>query len=67
MSFEIPYPDIFVQLSGTDGNAYALIGAVRRALQEAGHGDEVREFIVEATAGDYMDLLATCMRWVDCG
>jgi hypothetical protein len=66
-SFEIRYPDIFVQLSGTDGNAYAILGAVNRALREAGHGDKVEQFMAEATAGDYYHLLATAMRWVDCG
>jgi hypothetical protein len=44
-----------VQLSGTDGNAYSILGAVNRAL------------VSEATAGDYYHLLATAMRWVDCG
>ncbi|HEX6758529.1 MAG TPA: hypothetical protein VF086_08980 [Propionibacteriaceae bacterium] len=55
-----------VVLTGTDGNAYAIIGRVRRALHEAGVSDvEVEEFTAEATSGDYDHPLRTCMRWVD--
>ena len=31
----IKYPEIEVQLDGTDGNAFALIGKVQKALKEA--------------------------------
>jgi hypothetical protein len=61
---EIRHPDIEVQLTGRDGNAFAVLGAVRKALVEAGHQDEVDEFFAEATSGDYDHLLGTCMRWV---
>ena len=29
------YPDIEVQLSGTDGNAFSILGKVRTALKKA--------------------------------
>jgi hypothetical protein len=59
------YPDIVVQLIGTDGNAYALLGKVNRALRQAGIADEERQaFLQEATAGDYNNLLAVIMTWV---
>ncbi len=61
----IKHPDVKVQLTGQDGNAFAVLGAVGRALRTAGHGDEVDEFMAEATSGDYGHLLATAMRWVD--
>lgn len=61
---EVKYPDVEVQLSGEDGNAFAILGTVSRALKRAGHGDAVSEFMDEATAGDYDELLQTCMRWV---
>ncbi len=61
---QIRHPEITVQLTGTDGNAYAVLGAVQKALRRAGHGDEVAAFLAEATSGDYHHLLATCMRWV---
>jgi len=61
---EIRHPEITVRLTGIDGNAYAILGAVRTALRTAGHADEVAVFLAEATSGDHAHLLATCMRWV---
>jgi hypothetical protein len=61
---DIRHPDVVVQLTGEDGNAYAILGTVQRALRQAGHGDEAAEFFAEATSGDYNHLLRTCMRWV---
>jgi hypothetical protein len=61
---DIRYPDVVVQLTGEDGNAFAILGTVQRALRQAGHGDDVAEFFTEATSGDYDHLLRTCMRWV---
>ena len=55
-----------VELTGHDGNAFAVLGRVRNALRSAGASEaEVSAFHSEATAGDYDNLLATCMRWVD--
>jgi hypothetical protein len=60
------YPQVQVQLTGTDGNAFAVLGTVRRALRRAGlPTQEIDQFIAEATSGSYDDLLATCLRWVD--
>lgn len=60
------YPGIEVQLSGEDGNAFAILGHVRRELRRGGvPAVEVAEFTKEATAGDYDHLLQTCMRWVE--
>lgn len=60
------YPNIEVQLSGEDGNAMMILGAVRRELRRNGvPAAEIQEFTNEATSGDYDHLLATCMRWVD--
>jgi hypothetical protein len=61
---DIRHPDVEVQLTGEDGNAFAVLGAVRKALVDAGHQDEVEAFFAEATSGDYDHLLGTCMRWV---
>lgn len=61
----VRHPDVEVELVGTDGNAFAVLGKVSKALTRAGYGDEVEAFTAEATAGDYDDLLATAMRWVD--
>lgn len=60
------YPHVKVKLSGRDGNSFAILGRVSRALAEAGVGKTEREaFATEATSGDYDRLLQTCMRWVD--
>tara|TARA_R110000824_G_scaffold249545_1_gene438476 strand:+ start:685 stop:951 length:267 start_codon:yes stop_codon:yes gene_type:complete len=59
------YP-VIVQLTGTDGNAFALMGRVDRALRKAGADAAEREsFMTEAMAGDYDNLLRVCMAWVD--
>ena len=60
------YPDVFVQLTGEDGNAFAILGRVRRALKKAGVDKaEIKQFTDEATRGDYSHLLATVMDTVD--
>jgi len=62
----VKYPGIRVQLTGNDGNAFALIGKVRRALLRGGVGGrQISEFMAEATNGNYDNLLQTCMRWVE--
>ncbi len=63
---EPKYPEITVQLTGEDGNAFFIIGAMRRALRENGVPPvEINQFMQEAKSGDYNDLLQTCMRWVN--
>lgn len=60
------YPNIHVQLSGRDGNAFLILGTVIRALKK--HGvprEEVVKFEQEATNGNYDNLLQTCMKWVE--
>jgi len=60
------YPDIHVTLTGTDGNAFAVLGAVNAAMKRAGIAKPERDaFFAEATAGDYDHLLQTAMRWVE--
>lgn len=60
----VKFPEVTVQLVGEDGNAFAILGRVTRALKRAGHRDEVDAFMDEATAGNYDQLLQTVMRWV---
>jgi hypothetical protein len=65
-ALEIRYPEITVQLTGVDGNAFMILGTVQRELRRGGvPAAEVSEFVAEATAGDYDHLLQTCMRWVE--
>jgi len=61
---DVKYPDIHVQLTGEDGNAMVIMGAVSAALRRAGHTAEIKAFVQEATSGDYDHLLATACRWV---
>ena len=67
---EVKFPDVEVQLTGVDGNAFAILGAVQRSLKKAGvdkagvDAEMSNEFLDEATSGDYDHLLATVMRWV---
>ncbi len=61
----IKYPQIHVQLVGEDGNAFAILGRVCKAMRKAGVSKaEIDQFQAEAMAWDYNHLLTTCMRWV---
>lgn len=55
-----------VKLVGRDGNAYAIMEAVRGALERAGaDGEYCQNYIEEATMGDYNHLLAVTMEYVE--
>jgi hypothetical protein len=59
-----PEPRPVVQLSEMDGNAYAIIGAVVKALRRAGASERhVDAFVHEAMASDYDGLLQAAMRY----
>jgi len=63
---EVRHPEVRVSLVGEDGNAFAILGRVRQAMTRAGVPDEeVQRFVREATAGDYDQLLATVLAWVN--
>lgn len=55
-----------VKLVGTDGNAFAIMGKVKKALKDAGYTPEdLKKFTGEAMSGDYDHLLQVCMKWVE--
>ena len=59
------YPDIEVKLSGENGNAYVIMGRVKRAMRKGGLSKEqIDEYIAESTSGDYNNLLNTVFRFV---
>jgi hypothetical protein len=61
----VKYPEIEVELSGRDGNAFAIMAAVRQALRRNGVAkDEVEEYVKESTSGDYDNLLQVAGNWV---
>ena len=60
------YQTVTVKLTGNDGNAFAIMGAVSKALKKAGAtAEEVQEYMNESMSGDYNNLLRTAMRWVN--
>lgn len=61
-----PKYDVEVTLIGQDGNAFAILAAVDRALRNIGVAKEERDqYIAEATSGDYDNLLRVTMQWVE--
>lgn len=61
------YPNITVQLTGHDSNAFMILGLCRRAAKEAGLSQQVIDaFYQEATSGDHDHLIQTAMRWFSC-
>jgi hypothetical protein len=59
-----PLTDAIAQLNGQDGNAFGILGRVRRAILASNRPDLADEFMREATSRDYEHLLATCSRYV---
>jgi hypothetical protein len=60
------FPHVNVQLSASDGNAFVIIGAVRRAMKRGGASSEdCAAFSEQAMSGDYDNVLRTCMEWVN--
>jgi hypothetical protein len=58
--------DVKVKLTGTDGNAFAIMGKVSGALRKAGASKEdVEAYMSESMSGDYNHLLATACKWVE--
>lgn len=55
-----------VQLVGTDGNIFAVIGRCARALRKDGQADQAKEMTAAAfKARSYGEALGVCMRYVD--
>ena len=55
-----------VKLIGEDGNAFAIMGRVKKALMLAGADQEyIDKYLKEATSGDYDHLLAVSMEYVN--
>ncbi len=62
----MPKYDISVKLIGENGNAFNIIGKVRKEMKRNGvSNDEIDLFINEAMSGDYDNLLRTCMKYVN--
>jgi len=58
-----PGSDVLV---GADGNAFAIMGVASRALHRAGASPEyVNRYLAAAQEGDYDNLLAVTVLWLD--
>ena len=59
------YPEVEVQLSGRDGNAFAIMGAVKTALRRAGIDQAaIDAYLEDSMAGDYDHLLRVAQNTV---
>lgn len=53
-------------LLGIDGNAFSIIGNVKRALRRNGASSEyIEAYVKEATSGDYDHLLAASVEYLE--
>lgn len=60
-----PKFDVLVRLTDCDGNAFLIMGAVTKALREAGVSkDEIDAYLKSAMSGDYDHLLRVTMQTV---
>lgn len=63
---EVKYPHVHLKLVGEDGNTFAILGRLQRALRRAEvPADEIKAVMDEAMSGDYDHLLQTVMQTVD--
>lgn len=63
----VKYPEIKINLTGEDGNAFFILGRCKGAMKNAGLPEEtMNSFYKEATSRDYNHLLHTCMEWFNC-
>lgn len=55
-----------LQLTGQDGNAFNILGLATKAARTAGWPKEkIDKFTAKAMAGNYDELLQTCMKFFD--
>ena len=55
-----------VKLIGEDGNAFSIMGLVKKTLKHAGADKEyVDKYLNEATSGDYDHLLVVSIEYVN--
>jgi len=63
---KVKYPNITVKLIGEDGNAFAIMGKISKALRRNDvPKEEIDKFLEESQSGDYNNLLQTAMKWVE--
>jgi hypothetical protein len=61
----IKYPDIEVELTGNDPNAFSILTRVKRELRHHKVSkEECDRYMNEAMGGDYDHLIQVTMEWV---
>jgi len=59
------FPDVKVKLVGEDGNAFAIMARVSKALRREGvRQSDIDAFVEEATKGNFDNLLQIVMKTV---
>jgi hypothetical protein len=62
----VRHPEVTVELTGHHDDSVAVLERVMEALRQANVPvSEVRQYLDEATEGDYNHLLRTTLRWVN--
>ena len=61
----MPITDVTVKLVGEDGNAFYIMGKVIKELKLAGYDNLAKQYEMEATSGDYDNLLRVTMKFVE--
>ena len=62
----MPKYEVEVQLTGNDGNAFAIMSSVKKALEKSGATPaEINQYLKESMDGDYDNLLRVAMEWVE--
>jgi 5-hydroxyisourate hydrolase-like protein (transthyretin family) len=61
----MPKTNVKVRLVGEDGNAFAILGKVTKALRREGRDDLATEYQKEAMSGDYDNLLRVTADYVE--
>ena len=59
-----PRTEVKVKLINESGNGFAILAKTRRALREAGYHELAEQYLKEAQAGDYDNLLRVTMEYV---
>ncbi len=62
---ELKFKKVEVALVGEDGNAYAIMSRVSKALKRAGHTELAALYMSEATSGNYDHLLQVSMEFCE--
>ena len=62
----MPKFDTTVALTQVDGNAFAIMGAVKSAIKSAGASqEEIDQYLAESMSGDYGNLIRVACSWVE--